>query len=158
MGKFKKLKESLIDALMSVIVFFISLLFLILALDLFGQIRNQHKIPGTHCYLQYNELYMTVNLVYKYFPVWTKEKMLLEKDILEVYWNENEDIIAVDYMKSGQIDKYYLLLRSSDRGRNSPLEPYTIMCFNSEDYLWRYLEMKYIKFEKRNHYFWDKGT
>ena len=46
---------------------------------------------------------MTVNLVYKHFPFGAKEKMLLEENILEVYWNENEDIIAVDFMKDGRI-------------------------------------------------------
>lgn len=157
MGKFKKVTRFIVNLLGSFFALLLFLVLLLVALDLFGQIRNQRKIPGTHCYLQYNELYMTVNLVYKHFPFGAKEKMLLDENILEVYWNENEDIIAVDFMKDGRITDYYLLLRSAKRGVFSPYEPYTIMRFATERDLRIYLEEKDITFKKENHYIWTRG-
>lgn len=148
MGKFKR-------ALRRIVILFSVIILIAGGIDLFDTINNQHRIAKTNCYLSFNDVTLTVNMTYKLFPLGVKEKVLLEKNIRGVYWNNNEDVIAVDYARNERVIGYYLLIRVPEKGLFSPYEPYEIISFHSKESLIGYLRKRDISFPSTNYYYWE---
>ena len=122
--------------------------------DVIVTIKDQRRIAKTNCYLNYNDNTFCVNLVYKSFPYGTKKDVLIEKNILRAYWNENKDILAIDYAHSGDITGYYLLIKTDTKELFSPYEPYTIKHFSTISLLKQYLEYHNIVFHNDTYCDW----
>lgn len=82
--------------------------------------------------------------------------MLIDDNILVVHWNENKDIIAVSYNKKGEKKRYYLLEKNDRKGLFSPFEPYSIIHFNTEVQLEKYILNNNLAFPVKNYYYWQE--
>lgn len=147
MGKFKKIVQTVCFSIISLFV-------VIGSLDYYINIKDQHRISRTNCYLMFESNTLTVNLIYKRFPFLTRYKTLLRGNVSEVYWNDKGDILAVDRNKRGIIVCYYLLSCTNDKRVSSPFEPYSISFFPTENALRKYLSERGIVFTAENHYYY----
>jgi hypothetical protein len=144
----------LMDIVKKIAYGFIVLLLIIAGIDTYGRLRDQYHIPGTKCYLQYNDVTLTVDLVYKQCPIiFTSMKTLLDDNIREVYWNNKKEIIAISY---GVYSKTYYLLTCTPeyKGVLSPYEPYTIYSFKTREAMDQFMGEKGRLFYSSNHYLW----
>lgn len=133
---------------------FIVILLIIVGIDTYGRLRDQYHIPGTKCYLQYNDVTLTVDLVYKQCPIiYTSMKTLLDDNIREVYWNDEKEIIAVSYRRHTKF--YYFMARSTmDESISSPYEPYLIYSFRTKEAIDQFIARNGHVFDQSNHYLW----
>ena len=133
---------------------FIVILLIIVGIDTYGRLRDQYHIPGTKCYLQYNDVTLTVDLVYKQCPIiFTSMKTLLDDNIREVYWNDEKEIIAVSYRRHTKF--YYFMARSTmDESISSPYEPYLIYSFRNKEAIDQFIARNGHVFDQSNHYLW----
>ena len=152
MGVVKKIAKVFITIAKVFIVIFL----IIAGIDIYGQFRDQYHIPGTKCYLIYNDMTFTVDLVYKQCPmIYTPEKILLFENIREVYWNDKKEIIAVSY---GLDTKFYYFLTPTtlEESSSSPDKPYMIYPFSSKEDLDLFIARNGHIFDQANHYRWRR--